>query len=71
MARDNQSNVKCPYYKTCGDKYLTCEGFNTEILKQRFKSSDDIEKFQRRNCFKYPNKCVIAIANDEKYAREG
>ena len=65
--RDNRCDIKCPYYITDGDKYITCEGIYTDVLKQRFKNAREIDMFQRKLCFKYPNECSIANENDKKY----
>ena len=65
--RDNSANIKCPYYVTNGDRYVTCEGVYTDIIKQRFSDEYAINAHQRKMCFNYPNKCAIARMLDEKY----
>lgn len=67
MKRDNQCNIKCPYYITDGDRYLTCEGVDSEIIKQRFKNRTEIIMYQRIYCEHYPNECKIAALIELKY----
>lgn len=60
-------NVKCPYYISESDRYMTCEGVNGDVIKQRFGGRKAIGKYQKINCNKYPNDCLIAGMLDEKY----
>lgn len=62
-------NVKCPYYRATGDKYIECEGVACDTKnKIMFTTARRRSEHQSRHCFKYPNECPIAKANEEKYS---
>lgn len=69
-------NIKCPYYINAKNgknetNYITCEGSGyAKYYTSRFKTKSDRNKNIEEYCSKYPNQCVISVANDKKYQRE-
>lgn len=64
-------NIKCPYYRATGDKYIECEGpVNETKNKMMFQSVKKRHDFQEKNCFKCKNLCPIADAIEKKYENE-
>ena len=62
------SNVKCPYYIRESRLSMTCEGFISDEIVMRFTCEKDKETFQEKECYHYPNGCIICNANEKKYA---
>ncbi len=68
--KNNRCDIKCPYFLTDGDIYLTCEGMYSQIVKQKFDGNMQMIRHQRKFCNKYPNSCAIAVQNDKKYTED-
>ena len=62
------SNVECPYYIREARLSMTCEGFIGNEIMMRFADEKDKEAFQRQECCRYPNGCIICNANDKKHS---
>lgn len=64
-------NIKCPYYRATGEKYIECEGaINDTKNKILFESVKKRHTFQGNNCFKCKNSCPLAEAIEKKYDSE-
>jgi len=62
------TNSKCPYYIRDSRKQITCEGVIVgSETGMKFECESMKIKYQRQNCFKYPNDCMICKGLDEKY----
>lgn len=61
------ANITCPYYLKEGEKTITCEGNRCPEVVHKFENYMKKEDYQRKYCFCYPNKCVLSVANDQKY----
>lgn len=63
-----QVMVQCPFYLRDNKLSIACEGIlrETETLT-KFKNEEEKGKFQKAQCFQYPNTCPIArhILKDE------
>lgn len=57
--------TKCPYYFGSAKYSIRCEGIinDTETVT-KFDDVAQKQEYQKRECFRYPNECPIAIEHD-------
>lgn len=62
-------DIVCPYFTSETERGINCEGClkGSDRIKTSFMSVEEKKAHITQNCCVYPNKCVIAVANDNKY----
>lgn len=64
-------NAKCPYFERESKFSVTCEGiYKNTTIKTEFESEDDKIKFEERECFRYPNECIVQKIKNKIYDQE-
>lgn len=62
------TNTVCPYYQRESQYTISCEGLvEGADAVQRFTKEEDKEKYQQKECYRYPNDCPIARLLDRRY----
>ena len=61
-------NTQCPFFLRNTRLNIVCEGIieKTENI-MKFESEQSKMEYQRRNCFSYPNQCIICKTLEKKY----
>lgn len=71
MRYKGETKTKCPYYEKESEKSITCQGmYPKTYTASKFTDKKAKEIFQDKECFRYPNNCLLCKYHDIRNNKE-